>query len=371
MKADAAFSTLIGRIYDCALDTSLWSEVLGEITQAVNGCMGDLTVTDPLTGRAQLAASYNWPDDVRELAGKYYPLSPVLPVAMTAPLMEPLCSSRDLDIEAFHNSRYWQLCFAGRGYYDYLATGLTRNMSQVSSWGITGGEERGAFGDEDLELARLLSPHIRRAICITDMLGYHRVQAGTLRAALNGLTAAAIIVEADGRIRFANSTAQAELERGSLMRESKGRLVGQTPEALKLLGEISVPGSPRHQRGRDALLKEASGRTLHATWASLDQAEEELGSPTLLLLREPEAELKTPLAAAHSLYRLTTGETQVLAHVLNGHSLGEVAEILGVARSTAKSHLDAIYRKTNTHRQADLVHAVMSLTSPLRRGGEP
>jgi DNA-binding CsgD family transcriptional regulator len=285
--------------------------------------------------------------------------------------MEPFCTSRDLDIEAFHNSRYWQTCFAGRGYYDYVVTGLTRNVAHVSSWGVMGGEERGAFGDEDLELARLLSPHIRRAICITDMLGYHRVQAGTLRAALNALTAAAIIVEADGCIRFANSTAQAELERGSLVRESRGRLVGQTPEALKLLGEISVPGSPRHQRGCDALLKEVGGRTLHATWASLEQAEEELGSPTLLLLREPEAELKTPLAAAHSLYHLTTGETQVLAQVLNGHSLGEAAEILGVGRSTVKSHLDAIYRKTNTHRQADLVHAVMSLASPLRRDAEP
>jgi DNA-binding CsgD family transcriptional regulator/PAS domain-containing protein len=371
MKADAAFSTLIGRIYACALDTLCWPEVLGEITQAVNGRMADLGVVNPLKGEVRHSATYNWPDDVRELNAAHYAISPGISVPLTEPLMEPFCTSRDLDIEAFHNSRYWQMCFAGRGYYDYVVTGLTRNVAHVSSWGVMGGEERGAFGDEDLELARLLSPHIRRAICITDMLGYHRVQAGTLRAALNALTAAAIIVEADGRIRFANSTAQAELERGSLVRESRGRLVGQTPEALKLLGEISVPGSPRHQRGRDALLKEVGGRTLHATWASLEQAEEELGSPTLLLLREPEAELKTPLAAAHSLYHLTTGETQVLAQVLNGHSLGEAAEILGVGRSTVKSHLDAIYRKTNTHRQADLVHAVMSLASPLRRDAEP
>ena len=56
----------------------------------------------------------------------------------------------------------------------------------------------------------------------------------------------------------------------------------------------------------------------------------------------------------------------MLAQVLNGHTLAEAAAILGVARSTVKSQLDAIYRKTNTHRQADLVRLVMSLTSPLR-----
>jgi DNA-binding CsgD family transcriptional regulator len=61
----------------------------------------------------------------------------------------------------------------------------------------------------------------------------------------------------------------------------------------------------------------------------------------------------------------------VLAQVLNGHTLAEAAEILGVARSTVKSHLDVIYRKTNTHRQADLVRLVMGLTSPLRHENKP
>jgi hypothetical protein len=70
-------------------------------------------------------------------------------------------------------------------------------------------------------------------------------------------------------MRFANSAAQADLAKGSLVRDSKGRFVGQTPEALKLLGEISVPGSPRHQRGPDALLKEASGRTPIRSWIRL------------------------------------------------------------------------------------------------------
>ncbi len=367
MKADEAFSTLVGRIYDCALDTSLWPEVLGAITRALNGRMGDLSVFDPLKATAHLTAFYNWPDDVRELAIANFAVSPTVSTLMTEPLMEPLCTSRDLDIEAFHNSRYWQTCFAGRGYYDYLVTGLTRDVSQVSVWGVMGGEERGAFGDEDLELARLLSPHIRRAIGITDMLGYRRIQSGTLRSALDALSAAALIVEPDGRIRFANTAAQAELSKGSLVRESKGRLIGRTPEALKLIGEITAAGSSRHQRGRDAILHEGGGRTLHATWASLDQAAEELGGPTLVLLREPDAELKTPLAAARELYRLTNGETQVLAQILNGHPLAKVAGLLGVARSTAKSHLDSIYRKTGANRQADLVHVVMSLASPIRR----
>ena len=124
-------------------------------------------------------------------------------------------------------------------------------------------------------------------------------------------------------------------------------------------------------RGHDVLLEDTAGRALQASWVELDQGSEGLSSPTLLLLREPDAELTTPLSNAAAFYHLTTGETQVLAQVRNGHSLGEAAEILGVAGSTVKSQLDAIYRKTNPHRQADLVRLVMSLTSPLRHESKP
>jgi hypothetical protein len=65
----------------------------------------------------------------------------------------------------------------------------------VSAWGIMKGEERRAFGDEEIERALLLSPHIRRAVEITDPLRYQRVHAGTLQAALDAFLAAAIIVE--------------------------------------------------------------------------------------------------------------------------------------------------------------------------------
>jgi DNA-binding CsgD family transcriptional regulator len=121
------------------------------------------------------------------------------------------------------------------------------------------------------------------------------------------------------------------------------------------------------QKGLDAFLADAGGRTLHVTWVELEQAGEEVGSPILMLLREPEEALTSPLASAAGLYHLTTAEIQVLGQVLQGHALTDIAGILGLARSTVKTHLDGIYRKTQTNRQAELVSRVMSLTSPLKR----
>jgi DNA-binding CsgD family transcriptional regulator len=365
MKPDEAFSDLVGRIYDCALDAALWPTVLGEITEALGGAIGDLVVIHPLEPRLIAAAVYKWPDELVELVQARAQINPTLPIGLTAPLCEPLCTTRDYP--DLHQSRYWRDCFAGRGLYDYVLAPLTRTVTSFSSWGVAGSEAKGPFTDEDLELARLLSPHIKRAVEISGVIGHQRVETGTLRAALEALATPALIVEPDGTILFRNQAADAELASQQVLREHNGRLMAMTPNAMKLLAALASLVDGRARKGFDAFLTDATGRTLHVTGTGLEQAGEEIGSPILLLLREPEAALTTPLASAAALHQLTTAEIQVLGQVLQGHALADVADILGLARSTVKTHLDAIYRKTQTNRQAELVSRIMSLASPLRR----
>jgi len=367
MKPDEAFSDLIGRIYDCALDTTLWPAVLGEITQALGGVMADIIVSNPLERTQRVAAFHNWPEDQLALAAAHAQINPTLTLGLTAPLCQVFCSTRDLDIEAFHRSRYWQACYAGRGLYDYVVTPVTRTTTSFSSWGVVGSEAKGPFRDDDIALARMLSPHVKRAVEISGIIECRRVETGTLRAALEALATPALIVEPDGTILFRNPAADREIAAQSVLREHNGRLLAVTPEAQRLLASLTEPDTRKLQTGLDALLRDATGRILHATWAGLDRAGEEIGSPILLLLREPEAALTTPLAGAASLYRLTTAEIQVLGQILHGHALAEIAGILGLARSTVKSHLDGIYRKTQTKRQAELVSLILRLGSPLQR----
>jgi DNA-binding CsgD family transcriptional regulator len=367
MKPDEAFSDLIGRIYDCTLDTSLWPKALEEITDALGGVMADLIVSHPLERTQHVAALHNYPEEVLSLAVAHASINPGLPLGLTMPLCQVFCSTRDLDIEAFHRSRYWQACFAGRGLYDYVVSPVTRTVTSFSTWGIIGSEAKGPYTDEDIELARLLSPHIKRAVEISNVMGRQRVETGTLRAALEALATPALIIESDGAILFRNQAADTELSTRQIFRENKGRLVAVTPEALKFMMALASPVSRRSQRGLDAFLTDATRRSLHVTWAELEQAGDEIGSPILLLLREPEASLTTPLSSAASLYQLTTAEIQVLGQVLQGHALADTADILGLARSTVKTHLEAIYRKTQTHRQAELVSRIMGLASPLKR----
>ncbi|HEV2557483.1 MAG TPA: LuxR C-terminal-related transcriptional regulator [Microvirga sp.] len=367
MTTDRVFSDLIGRIYDCALDTNLWPEVLAEISASLRGSMADIGVMDPVEGTTKLAASYNVPADLAEKVRAHAHINPLAPLGLTAPLGKPMCTSRDLDLEAFHNSSFWKACFDGLDYYDHIAVPLIRQASSFGYMGVTGSRERGAFDAEDVELARLIAPHVRRSVEISGVLGNERVEAAALGSALHALSAAAIILGPDASIRFRNGQAAAEFERGTILRERAGRLLGVTPEATRLTAQLRDHAGERHRRGRDSRLTDQAGRVLHATWVTLHRGREHKGGASvLLLLREPEADLTTPLSATAAQFTLTAAETQVLAQVLNGHTLADVATILGVARSTVKSHVDAIYRKTGTRRQAELVRLVLGFASPLR-----
>lgn len=94
--------------------------------------------------------------------------------------------------------------------------------------------------------------------------------------------------------------------------------------------------------------------------------EESANREYLILLRSPEPELRTPIQAATKLFALTARETQILAQLLQGQSLQEIGDFLGVARSTVKMHLDSIYAKSKTRRQSDLVKTVMGIVPNLR-----
>lgn len=69
------------------------------------------------------------------------------------------------------------------------------------------------------------------------------------------------------------------------------------------------------------------------------------------------------------LYRLTQAEARIAACVLHGENLQLIAEHLEVTLSTVRIHLQRVFEKTGTHRQADLVRLLMRLQAGLDEPG--
>jgi DNA-binding CsgD family transcriptional regulator len=65
-------------------------------------------------------------------------------------------------------------------------------------------------------------------------------------------------------------------------------------------------------------------------------------------------------------FDLTRAEAQVLELLAKGQTLAQAAAELGIAETTAKTHLMHIFSKTGVSRQADLVRLVMTLLPPVK-----
>jgi DNA-binding CsgD family transcriptional regulator len=79
----------------------------------------------------------------------------------------------------------------------------------------------------------------------------------------------------------------------------------------------------------------------------------------LLVLHDPANAPAHSVQAIQELYRLTDAETQVLQALAAGKSVEEIATQRGNAPATVRTQLKALYRKTNTSRQAELLRLVL------------
>jgi DNA-binding CsgD family transcriptional regulator len=81
----------------------------------------------------------------------------------------------------------------------------------------------------------------------------------------------------------------------------------------------------------------------------------------LILLRDPSKERAAQIIDISRHFGLTKAEQGLLDMLVQGASLPDAARMLGVARSTARTHLQHLFDKTGKRRQVDLLRLVAPL----------
>jgi DNA-binding CsgD family transcriptional regulator len=84
----------------------------------------------------------------------------------------------------------------------------------------------------------------------------------------------------------------------------------------------------------------------------------------VIFLTDPEAKTENSTKTLIQMFGLTPAEASLAGKLMQGMSLKEAADMLGVTRNTAHSQLQKIFEKTGTNRQAELMRVLLS--SPAR-----
>jgi DNA-binding CsgD family transcriptional regulator/PAS domain-containing protein len=365
-------SELIGSIYDCALDPERWDQMLCKLRDVFNGQTAQLGLVKRRGGRFLISKDVGMGPELLEIQARHAPEINALVAGFYEKVStdEPHVVSRhlprkDWEIPYFQESRK-------RGFVDMMTYALIWDSEHFSGFGIGRLERQGLFTNREITLGGLLLPHLRRAVTISKVLDARAIEKARMAEALDALKCGVVLTDGSSAILHANSAAERMFRHGWSVQSARGMLAAKLPAAAKeLRTAIKLAAQDESALGMSGLAIRLSehdeapvfAHVLPLTGGELRAGlEPEAVAAVFIGAAQDEAEAAQAMASA---YGLTPAETRLLESLLAGHTLTETATALGIAMTTAKTHLDNIFQKTGVNRQAELIRLAARAAPPV------
>ena len=372
-------SDLIGLLYDCIIEPDRWADTMREICNELGCFLSAIYLADLATSRVSFLRQWNARAEglalLEKYAGDVASIYKAAQAVRPQQIDEPFVLARDVPRDVWTQTRYYTEWARPRGICDSIQTMVLREPRRIGVFAANRHEAVGPASDREVAILRLLAPHIRRAVTIGDVLDLKKVEAQALGSTLDNLAAGVIVVAEENRILHANHAAREMFAKGSPVRSVSGRLAARGAAAGAELAK-AIDLARRNEAGIGATgigvpLSDEAGEPAVAHVLPLARGDLRTrlvpqATAAVFVTQAGGAPLADIVAVAASI-GLTPAEARVLERLLGGKSLVDAAAALGIAETTAKTHLSRIFAKTGVTRQAELVALLDRLVPPLRR----
>ncbi len=183
---------------------------------------------------------------------------------------------------------------------------------------------------------------------------------------LNRLADAVILLNRADEPIFVNRRAQQMLRQADGLALHHGQFVAALPDdtrrlrvALEALRSAAIDRPSEHM----ALTRRSGRRPYALRLCRLDAPTglgDDVGAVAALFVADPEQRARPSETSLCDLYGLTPAEARVAASLAEGLSVEEVAASHHISRNTVHHQLRAIFRKTATTRQSDLIALLLA-----------
>lgn len=369
-------SDLIGEIYDCVLDPARWETTLDRLRGLLNCANCSLAIHDVrqnlIRARYIVGIDPYWIGRIQEFTVDAMELMLAVPDLMSRPLDDPFVGRRDVSDEVWRSNRYYQEWGVPQGIVDIIALHMMRGPGHFAELGLGRHKSHGFITEREVRLMRLLAPHLRRAVTISNIIDMKSIEVQALGNALDLVPAAVVLVAENAEILHTNLLASRMIEKGSPIRSAGGRLsVCNSETAARLRQVISSAVRNESQIGDAGIGMALLGNDgHHATANVLPIAAGELrtrlvpNGAAAVFVASDENQPAFNLQPVAEAFGLSQAETRVLQRVMLGETLAEAALALGVSQNTVRTHISRIFSKTQTQRQASLIALVQRLIPP-------
>ncbi len=370
-------SSIIGDIYDCVLDPDGWIGVLDRITQTTDAAYTTIALASTNDSHGRFAAHSAWDaEQMRVLQVDYgFDDIPGLKPAVIGDIDTPLTTLSCLSEPELRATRFYQEWAGPQGLREGCMVKFVDTTDRIGLLGTSIYANRDVISAEEQHFLTLLSPHLRRAALIGDLLDQTRVMEHFYRQTLNALSTPIVLTDADGGILHANDSAERMLSanapiqsRGGVLQPRNPAMAGALLTAISAAANADVTlgargiGLPISGAGETPAVAYVLPLTAGTARAAFRPARAAVFvSTTIATTPIPEAVLIT-------LFDLTPAEARVLLKIGSGAGASATALSLGIGENTLKTHLNRIYAKTGTSRQPDLVKLIADIGAPLSVG---
>ncbi len=372
----AALSAMVGTVYDAALNPERWPEAVAHACTFLDCRYGAFGAADLLRSELSFLVKWGYEDeDWQQYLTRYFHKNPFNAGAFRTRPGDVFWASGDPNYESYFESEFHREWAGPLGIIDSVQGTLDKTASGISLITCVRHRDTGLTTEREIRRMRLLIPHFRRALLISRTIDLHKLKAAAFGEAIDRLAAGVFLVTPAGGLVHANQSGEAMIAAAEPLHFSRGVLAAVDDRAQRVLtealgatirGDVGIGGS-----GIAVPLTGRNGKRYVAHVLPLGSGERRdagahHSAAAALFVREATIDLDAAIGAATQLYGLTPAEVRVVRAVIEVGGLPAIAALLGTSRLTVKSQMEAIFKKTGTRRQAELVHLISGFESPAR-----
>ena len=359
--------SLIDGIYGAAADAACWPAVLQRIADAFDAGEASLSAVSA-TAVPWLVAPRSDPEFLESYGAYYHPLNLFWQRSSRMPIGAVATDAMLVSRETLKASEFYNDWSRPQGYLSVMGATLLVEDGWRVEFVVPGKHE---FGPSQLKLYRALAPHLTRALQLTQRLGRAGMERAVAADALDRLSQAVVVVDAQSRVLFANRAASALLGDGLSLYDGilRAGVNGQTAKLHQIVVGCARPdlsnagGHLAISRGPDrlALSLLVTPAKPRLDWLASRQP------CAMIFVTDPEAVRTPETVFLQNQFGLTPAEAVLARELLNGDGIDAAAGRIGISVPTARTHLRRVLAKTGASRQAELVRLVLHSDHRLRR----
>jgi DNA-binding CsgD family transcriptional regulator len=372
-------SDLIGMIYDCVLDPGNWEPTLACINRELAFANSALGVVPLHAGAQVVNVAVGFDQEWLDTIGSHTYKAESVALWGGAqrlqqfPLDEPIVGSQTAGYPTRHTNRYFREILEPRGIHDAAMVTIARDQALLGYVAFNRHVSEGAIGESEIGGLRLLGPHFRRAVTISNLFDLKAIEASTFASTLDVLAFGVVLVDGHLTIVHGNAAAERMLSQRDPIRTESGSLTLPGLEAQAALERTvrlaATDETSLGPRGIGIPVRRIAGEPCVIHVLPLRRSEIRRGlfasAAAALFVAPAAAPPRMPADALALLYDLTPAETRVFEMLSAGMTQAMIAEALGIAASTVKTHVLHLFEKTGCQRQADLLKLATTLSSPV------